>query len=116
MEFPRQDYGSRLSFPSPGDLPDPGIEPVSPALAGGFFTAKPQGKTTKPFVTVSQIDSNPNLVTKISVLFPLFVSHLCPPYIRSPLQKSYSVMQGRDDNQRKQNTYFGNQARVGIIY
>ena len=29
---------SGLPFPSPGDLPHPGIEPVSPALAGGFFT------------------------------------------------------------------------------
>ena len=28
----------------PGDLPDPGIEPASPALAGGFFTTKPPGK------------------------------------------------------------------------
>ena len=36
--------------------------------------------------------------------------------MQSPLQKSYSVMQGRDDKQRKQNTYFGNQVRVGIIY
>ena len=33
-EFPRQEYLSRLPFPSPGDLPDPGIKPVSPALAG----------------------------------------------------------------------------------
>ena len=33
-----------LPFPSPGDLPDPGIEPVSPALAGGFFTTEPPGK------------------------------------------------------------------------
>ena len=32
--FPRQEYWSRLPFPSPGDLPDPGIKPVSPALAG----------------------------------------------------------------------------------
>ena len=38
MEFLRQEYKSRLPFPSPGDLPDPGIEPASPALAGGFFT------------------------------------------------------------------------------
>ena len=30
--FPRQEYWSGLTFPSPGDLPDPGIEPVSPAL------------------------------------------------------------------------------------
>ena len=33
-----------LPFPPPGDLPDPGIEPASPALAGGFFTTKPPGK------------------------------------------------------------------------
>ena len=32
MGFSRQEYWSRLPFPSPGDLPDPGIEPVSPAL------------------------------------------------------------------------------------
>ena len=41
MEFPRQDYWSGLPFPTPGDLPNPGTEPVSlvsPALAGGFFT------------------------------------------------------------------------------
>ena len=33
-------YWRVLSFPSPGDLPDPGIEPVSPALAGRFFTTE----------------------------------------------------------------------------
>ena len=33
-----------LSFPSPGDLPDSGIKPKSPALAGGFFTTDPPGK------------------------------------------------------------------------
>ena len=41
MGFSRQEYWNRLPFPSPGDLPDPGIEPtslMSPALAGGFFT------------------------------------------------------------------------------
>ena len=40
MEFFRQKYWSGLPFPSPGDLPDPGIEPAtfaSPALASGFF-------------------------------------------------------------------------------
>ena len=44
MEFPRQEYWSGLPFPSPGDLPDPGIEPPSPALAGKFFTTEPPGK------------------------------------------------------------------------
>ena len=42
--FPRQEYWSGLPFPSPEDLPDPGIKPTSPAqqavsyIAGGFFT------------------------------------------------------------------------------
>ena len=34
MGFSRQEYWSGLSFPSPGDLPNPGIKPASPALAG----------------------------------------------------------------------------------
>ena len=41
MGFCRQEYWSGLPCPPPGDLPDPGIKPVSlrsPALAGGFFT------------------------------------------------------------------------------
>ena len=45
MGFPRQEYWSELTFPSPGDLPDPEIEPLSPALAGGFFTTEPPGQT-----------------------------------------------------------------------
>jgi len=44
MGFPRQEYWSGLPFPSPGDLPEPGIEAVSLALAGGFFTTEPPGK------------------------------------------------------------------------
>ena len=45
--FSRQEYWNGLSFPSAGDLPDPGIEPasyVSPALSGGFFTTASPGK------------------------------------------------------------------------
>ena len=38
MGFPRQEYWSGLPFPSPGEFLNPGIEPRSPALAGGFFT------------------------------------------------------------------------------
>ena len=50
MGFSRQEYWSGLPFPSPEDLPNPGIEPVSPnyqaspALAGRFFTTEPSGK------------------------------------------------------------------------
>ena len=42
--FPRPEYWNGVPFPSPGYLPDPGIQPKSPALAGGFFTAEPPGK------------------------------------------------------------------------
>ena len=50
MGFLRQEYWSRLPFPSPGDLPDPGIEPAvtaSAALAGGFCTTEPPGKPSE---------------------------------------------------------------------
>ena len=54
MEFPRQEYESRLPFPSPGGLPDPGIEPASPALTGRFFTIEPPGK---PFIAMARVQS-----------------------------------------------------------
>ena len=41
MGFPRQEYWSGLSFPTLGDLPDPKIKPMSPALAGRFFITEP---------------------------------------------------------------------------
>ena len=44
MRFPRREYWSGLPFPSAGDLPDPGIKAVSPALIGRFFTTEPPGK------------------------------------------------------------------------
>ena len=44
MGFLKQEYWSGLPFPPPGDLSHLGIEPVSPALAGRFFTTKPLGK------------------------------------------------------------------------
>ena len=49
MGFPRQEYWSGLPFPSPGELPDPGIELKSPALAGGDFTTEPAGKPPGKF-------------------------------------------------------------------
>ena len=44
MGFSRQEYWSGLPFPSLGDLPNPGIKPMSTALSGGFFTTKPPEK------------------------------------------------------------------------
>ena len=44
MEFSRPEYWNGLPFPSPGDLPNPGIEPRSPALQGDSLPAEPPGK------------------------------------------------------------------------
>ena len=44
MGFSRQEYWSGLPFPSPGDLPDPGIEPRFPALEADALTSEPPGK------------------------------------------------------------------------
>ena len=44
MEFSRPEYWSEQPFPSPGDLPDPGIEPGSPALQVDSLPAEPQGQ------------------------------------------------------------------------
>ena len=55
MGFPRQEYWSELPSPSPEDLPDPGIEPEFPALAGRFLTAQPLGKQS-----IAHVFLNPN--------------------------------------------------------
>ena len=51
MVFPSLEYWSGLPFTPPGDLSDSGIEPVSSALEGGFFTAEPPGKPAILFST-----------------------------------------------------------------
>ena len=50
MGFPRQEYWSGLPFPSPGDPPNPVIEPGSLALVGRFFTSEPQGSPCSPLL------------------------------------------------------------------
>ena len=52
---------SGLPFPSPGDLPDPGIEPTSPALAGRFSATVPPGK---PSLRVTGSLKNPVVATQ----------------------------------------------------
>ena len=53
MGFARQEYLSGLPFPIAGDLPDPGIEPTSPALAGGSFTAESLGESVISYMYIS---------------------------------------------------------------
>ena len=67
MRLPRQGYWRRLSFPFPGDLPSPGIEPASLALqevsciAGRFVITEPPGETpiwAEDFFLVSKVKNN----------------------------------------------------------
>ena len=51
MEFFRQEYWSGLPFPSPEDLPHPGIEPRSPALQADTLVSEPPGKPLKNVYT-----------------------------------------------------------------
>ena len=46
MEFSRQEYRGELPFPSPGDLPNPGIKPRSPALQADSLPSEPPGKSS----------------------------------------------------------------------
>ena len=50
MGFSRQEHWNGLPFPSPGDLPDPGMEPRSPVLIGRFFITEPPGKSAHGLV------------------------------------------------------------------
>ena len=68
MDSSRQESQSGLPFPSPGDLPHPGIKPMSlmsPALAGRFFTTSAPWEALKP-VRYSSISLN-----QICILFPV---------------------------------------------
>ena len=50
MRLPRKEYWNGLPFPSPEDLSDPEIEPMSPALTGSFFTSEPPGMPSVTFL------------------------------------------------------------------
>ena len=65
MGFSRREYWSGLPFPSPGDLPDSGFKPTSPALAGGFITTEPPVRLSK--LTHKYI-SSPRRYQKVSDL------------------------------------------------
>ena len=68
MGFSRQEYWSGLPFPSPGDLPDPGIEPRFPSLEADALTSEPPGAKGKPGLNEGQ-DCCPSITLHI----PLFL-------------------------------------------
>ena len=81
MGFFRQKYWSGLPFLSPEGLPDPGIKPVSPALAGGFFTTEPPGSHTLPHVKRGQIPVFLFCFVLLSILIKIKIS---PPSTSLP--------------------------------
>ena len=58
MGFSRQEYWSGLPFPSPGDLPDPGIETRSPAFQADALTSEPPGKPKVRLDTIKLLEEN----------------------------------------------------------
>ena len=63
MGFPRQEYWNGLQFPSPGDLPNPGMEPPplnSPALADEFFTTSTMGELVYSYTLLSILTTIPS--------------------------------------------------------
>ena len=75
MGFSRQEYWTGLPFPSPGDLPDPGIEPpslMSPALVGGFFATSATWEAVGLFISFS-VGSDRNLLAGYDSERPLEV-------------------------------------------
>ena len=72
MGIPSQECQSGLLLPSPGDLPYPGIQPESPALADRFFTTEPPEKPTQtPYRVVYFLFRKPQKITKKTITFKL---------------------------------------------
>ena len=71
MGFSRQEYWSGLPFPSPGDLPDSGIEPGSPALEADALTSEPPGK----IAAAKSLQSCPTLGDPMDCSLPGFSIH-----------------------------------------
>ena len=74
--FSRQEYWSGLPIPPPGDLPDPGIKPTSPALAGRFFTTEPPGKPLRYNWGITVVRSFGKIGRSPDFL------EMCNPYLR----------------------------------
>ena len=78
MEFSRQECWSGLPFPSAGDLPDPEIEPGSPALQADALPSEPPG--------------NPNRLFHFSLWFPMKLLQSFPPYLPARLSTVSSLI------------------------
>ena len=72
MGFSGQEHWSGLPFPSPGDLPDPGIEPRSPALQADALTSEPPGKPLQQGAVDKMVDLWNSFVETLTLNVPAF--------------------------------------------
>ena len=84
MGFSRQEYWGGLPFPSPGDLPDPGIEPRSPTLQADSLLSEPPGK---PLIFTSEVKS---LSPVRLFVTPWTVAYQAPPSMGFSRQECWS--------------------------
>ena len=68
MGFSRQEYWSGLPFLSPGDLPDPGMEPEYPALQEDFLPSEPPGKLLYSVEGIIKVTDNRARVVKYDII------------------------------------------------
>ena len=74
MEFSRQEYWSGFPFPSPGNLPDPGIEPRSPTLQADSLPSEPPGKhLMKSMVNFMSVKSRIFVIVNNVMIFILLI-------------------------------------------
>ena len=97
MEFSRQEYWSGLPFPSPGDLPDPGIKPGSPSLRADALPSEPPGVLNFLFIYFSW------RITTLQYCgvfchASIWISHryTCVPFILNPLPTSFHTLSLQD--------------------
>ena len=76
MGFSRQKYWSGLPFPSPGDLPDPGIKPRSPALEADALTSEPPGKPALPIHDIIYFQVRYYSVVYLVIFIPQLLKNL----------------------------------------
>ena len=86
MEFSRQEYWSGLPFPSKGNLPNPGIEPGSPALQADALSSEPPGKPIELLFAPEQLIQE-NKVEAFMIYFESSTLSLCNIFLvtKSPL-------------------------------
>ena len=76
MGFSRREYWSGLPFPSPGDLPDPGIEPGSPTLEADTLTSEPPGKICKKLISAVVIQRSDKEKFSVSYMVRTYLFHI----------------------------------------